>query len=115
MVGQHETKIQVLLYVTHSCALVCVCVCVCVCVWKLSHWGGPDPVDEEEKDYLAKNMSIYDDCALNVDLHSRALLSNKRLTKSTQLNMAIGYRLKYWADKTIEILFFRFSSATTLL
>ena len=59
----------------------------------LSHWGGQDPVDEEEKDYLAKNMSIYDDCALNVDLHSRALQLNKRLTKSTQLKIAIGHRL----------------------
>ena len=58
----------------------------------LSHWGDPDPVDEEEKDYLAKNY-IHDDCAMNVDLHSRALLSNKRLTKSTQFNIAIGYRL----------------------
>ena len=57
----------------------------------LSHWGGPDPVDEEKKDDLAKNMSIYDDCALNVDLHSWALLSNKHLTKSTQLNIA-----SYW-------------------
>ena len=38
---------------------------------KLSHWGGPDPVDEEEKDYLAKNMYIHDDCAMNVDLHSQ--------------------------------------------
>ena len=46
-------------------------------------------MDEEEKDYLAKNMSIYDDCALNVDLHSRTLLSNKHLTKSAQLNIAI--------------------------
>ena len=59
----------------------------------MSHWSGPDPVDEEENDDLAKNMSIYDDCTLNVDLQSRALLSNKRLTKSTQLNIAIGYRL----------------------
>ena len=57
----------------------------------VSHWGGPDPVDEEEKDYLAKNMSIYNECTLNVDLHSQALLSNKCLTKSTQLNIAIGY------------------------
>ena len=24
----------------------------------LSHWGGPDPVDEEEKDYLAKNVYL---------------------------------------------------------
>ena len=60
---------------------------------ELSHWGGPDPVDEEEKDDMAKIMSIYDGRALNVDLHRRALLSKKRLTKSTQLNMAIGYRL----------------------
>ena len=47
------------------------------------HWGGPDPVDEEEKDHLAKNLYIHGDCAMNVDLHSRALLSNKHLTKST--------------------------------
>ena len=61
----------------------------------LSHWDGSDPVDEEEKDCLAKNtrMYIYDDYAFNVDLHSRALLSKKRLTKSTQLNIAIGYQL----------------------
>ena len=62
----------------------------------MSHWGGPDPVDEEEKDYLATNMYdsyIYDDCALNVDLHSRALLSNNRLTRSMQLNIVIGYQL----------------------
>ena len=50
-------------------------------------------MDEEEKDYLVKNMYIYDVCALNVDLHSWALLSNKHLTKSMQLNIAIGYRL----------------------
>ena len=24
----------------------------------MSHWGGPEPVDEEEKDYLAKNMYV---------------------------------------------------------
>ena len=59
----------------------------------MSHWVGPDPVDEEENDDLAKNMSIYDDCTLNVDLRSWALLSNKHLTKSMQLNIAIGYRL----------------------
>ena len=52
-------------------------------VLDLSHWGGPDPVDDEEKDCLVKNMYIYDDCALNVDLHSQALLSNKHLTKLT--------------------------------
>ena len=59
----------------------------------MSHWGGPDPVDEEQKDDLVNNMCIYDDCALNVDLHSQALLLNKHLTKSTQLNLAIGYLL----------------------
>ena len=55
-------------------------------VLALSHWGGLDSVDEKE--YV-----FYDDCTLNVDLHSWALLLNKCLTKSTQLNMAIGYRL----------------------
>ena len=59
----------------------------------MSHWGGSGPVDEEEEDYLAKNIYIYDDCTSNVDLHSRALPLNKRLTKSMQLNIAIGYRL----------------------
>ena len=54
---------------------------------KPSLWKCHTGVDEE-KDDLAKNMYIYDGCALNVDLHSRALLSKKRLTKSTQLNMA---------------------------
>ena len=57
----------------------------------LSHWSGPDPVDEEEKDYLAKNMYIYN-CILNVDLHIQALLPNKHLTESTQVNIAIGSR-----------------------
>ena len=55
--------------------------------------GWSRPSGWRREDDLAKNMCIYDDCALNVDLHSRALLSNKRFTKSTQLNIAIGYRL----------------------
>ena len=41
---------------------------------KLSHWH----VDEEEKDYLVKNMYIHDNCVLNIDLGSRALLLNKQ-------------------------------------
>ena len=50
------------------------------------HWGGPDPVVEEEKDFLTKIMYIYD-CTWMLIC---TLLSNKCLTKSMQLNIAIA-------------------------
>ena len=70
------------------------------CLLVVSHSGGPDPVVKKRKITWPRICLFMTTALMNVDLHSRALLSNKRLTKLTQLNIAIGYQLKYWADSS---------------